>query len=270
MRLSWVFACLLVTVGCVGPHSTGALWAQQSLEQELVIGRQTEAERMAQMHAYELTLADEALAAERTRLSTAVQDCPGSSPRTMELSPGDRTRDAIRPRIGDDGPRQAAVAQLALADWRLRRAQATGAAHFCADARQALAAAASADAPATDTSVRGQPTATDALAGLGAATVTRDPRNSEVAADLAAREVALSNYALGYADTVRARTPLPQYLAAVYGGVLLDVDSPPSLNIWMPGPTENPFTAEAAVDLLAPLYPQWEPDALFLALQPTQ
>jgi hypothetical protein len=253
MRLSWVFACLLVTVGCVGPHSTGALWAQQSLEQELVIGRQTEAERMAQMHAHELTLADEALAAERTRLSTAVQDCPGSSPRTMELSPGDRTRDAIRPRIGDDGPRQAAVAQLALADWRLRRAQATGAAHFCADARQALAAAASADAPATDTSVRGQPTATDALAGLGAAAVTRDPRHSEVAA-----------------DTVRARTPLPQYLAAVYGGVLLDVDSPPSLNIWMPGPTENPFTAEAAVDLLAPLYPQWEPDALFLALQPTQ
>ena len=35
MRLVLPLACLLL-VGCAGPHSTGALWAQQNLEQELV------------------------------------------------------------------------------------------------------------------------------------------------------------------------------------------------------------------------------------------
>src|SRR3982074_3368740 len=56
MRLSPALACLLLMVGCVGPHSTGALWAQQNLEQELILGRQTEAERLAKLHAYELVL----------------------------------------------------------------------------------------------------------------------------------------------------------------------------------------------------------------------
>jgi len=63
MRLLVLISCLLLLVGCAGPHSTGALWAQQNLEQELVIGRQTDAERVARIHAYELTLADESLAA---------------------------------------------------------------------------------------------------------------------------------------------------------------------------------------------------------------
>jgi hypothetical protein len=79
--------------------------------------------------------------------------------------------------------------------------------------------------------------------------------------------LAVSNYALGYVDTIRARAPLPQYLAAVYGGVLVDVDTPPRLNIWVPSPTENAGTREGAVDVLAPLYPQWEPDAIYAALR---
>src|SRR5882762_8326509 len=95
-------SCLLVTVGCVGAHSTGALWAQQNLENELVNGRQTDAERAARTHAYELTLADEALAAERARIGLAMQDCPGATRQTLQISTGDRARDAIRVRIGDD------------------------------------------------------------------------------------------------------------------------------------------------------------------------
>jgi hypothetical protein len=259
MQLLVSVSCLLVMVGCVGPHSTGALWAQQNLEQELVLGRQTDAERIAQLHAYELTMADESLAAERARLGLAVQDCPGAARQTMQLSPGDRLRDSIRLRIGDDAQRQAAVAQVALADWRLRRAQATGEARLCDEARQALSG-----------SVNIESNSADVLSGLGSATVTRDPRHPEVVADQTTPELTLSNYALGYADTVRARAPLPQYLAAVYGGVLLDVDSPPALNIWVPVSIENAYTPEIAVDLLAPVYPQWEPDALYAALQPQQ
>jgi len=258
MRLSSALACLLLAVGCVGPHSTGALWAQQNLERELVIGRQTEAERLGKLHAYELGLADESLAAERVRLSSALQDCPGAQRQTLQLSPGDRIRDTIRVRVGEDVPRQAAVAQLALADWRLRRAQATGEAHFCADARQAL----------SGTTSLGESNVPDVLTQLGSATVTRDSRNATNPVDETAMAVSLSNYALGYSDSVRARAPLPQYLAAVYGGVLLDVDRPPALNIWVP--SEQAFAPASAVDVLAPAYPQWEPDALFEALRPKQ
>jgi hypothetical protein len=255
MRLVVSVSCLLMMVGCVGPHSTGALWAQQNLEQELILGRQTEAERLGKLHAYELSLADEALASERARLGTALQDCPGMARQTLQLSPGDRTRDSIRLRIGDDALRNTAVAQVALADWRLRRAQATGDGRFCDDARQAL-----------NGSQIVKPTIPDRLAQLGSATVTRDPQHSGVPAEQTATELSLSHYALGYTDTVRARAPLPQYLAAVYGGSLLDVDPAPSLNVWVPG--DQAFTPEMAVDLLAPVYPQWEPDALYSALLP--
>jgi len=253
-------------VGCVGPHSSGALWAQQNLEQELIIGRQTEAERLGKLHAYELALADESLASERMRLSSALQDCPGATRLNLQLSPGDRVRDSVRVRIGEDAPRHAAVAQLALADWGLRRAQAAGAAHFCDDARQALSGTSSV---ASNTS--------DVLAQFGSATVTRGVQTASVPsasalpaneADPAIAGLTLSNYALGYTDTVRARAPLPQYLAAVYGGVLLNVDPPPSLNIWVP--SDQAFTPESAVDLLAPVYPQGEPDAIYTALQPKQ
>jgi hypothetical protein len=263
-------SCLLLIVGCVGPHSSGALWAQQNLEQELVSGRQLDAERVAALHAYELALADESLTAERARLALAAQDCPGAA-RQLQLSPGDRTRDSIRLRIGDNALRQTAVAQLALIDWRMRRAHATGDARFCDDARLALAVPTAADGIAAISvtgSLNGQPSTDDPLAALGWATVARTPRGAGAVPDQAAMELSLSNYALGYTDTVRARAPLPQYLAAVYGGVLLDVDAPPALNIWVP--SNQAFTAESAVDLLAPVYPQWEPDALFVALQSKQ
>src|SRR5207302_11223270 len=95
----------------------------------------------------------------------------------------------------------------------------------------------------------------DGLAQLGSATVTRSPRSATASTEETAMELALSNYALGYTDAVRARAPLPQYLAAVYGGALVDVDTPPALNIWVP--TDQAFTPESAVDLLAPTYPQW-------------
>lgn len=256
MRLLVAFSCVLL-VGCVGPHSTGALWAQQNLEQELVIGRQTEAEKLGKLHGYELALADEAMASDRARLSVALEDCPGAVRQGLQLSSGDRVRDAIRVRSGDDVQRQAAVAQLALADWRLRRARATGDAQFCNDARQALGGSASA-----------APNTSDVLGSLGFATVARDPRSVSAPTDETEAELSLSNYALGYVDTVRARAPLPQYLAAVYGGVLVNVDPPPALNVWLP--SAQAFTREDAVDLLAPAYPQWEPDALFVALQPHQ
>jgi hypothetical protein len=285
MRLSLALACVLLLAGCAGPHSTGALWAQQNLEQELVVGRQPEAERVGKLRAYELALADESLTAERGRIDLALQDCPGAARKPLELSAGDRLRDTIRLRIGDDATRQADLALVALSDWRLRRAQATAETHFCAEARQALASSIGGDARAADSltgAVSGQPNAADLLAGIGSATVTRArpptlgaadwttlSTDSSSSADGAAATLPMvSHYALGYVDTVRARAPLPQYLAAVYGGVLLDVESPPSLNIWVPGPSENPFTAESAVDLLAPVYPQWEPDAIYATLRP--
>ncbi len=273
MRLFVSVSCLLLMVGCVGPHSSGGLWAQQNLEQELVIGRQTDAERVAIAHAYELRLADESLAAERARLGQALQVCPGAARQALQLSPGDRIRDTIRLRIGEDASRQAAVAQQALADWRLRRAQATGDARFCDDARQALAPPAAADgrtALSVTGSLNGQPSSENPLAVLGWATVSRGPRSAGVVADQPAIELSVSNSALGHTDTVRARAPLPQYLAAVYGGVLLDVDSPPALNMWVPVPIDNAFTSEIAVDVLAPVYTQWEPDALLVALKPQQ
>jgi hypothetical protein len=67
----------------------------------------------------------------------------------------------------------------------------------------------------------------------------------------------VSNYALGYLDTVQAPSPLPQYLAAVYGGSLQALPYAPL----------DAETAQTAVDRAAPAYPQWEPDALYAALR---
>jgi hypothetical protein len=249
MRLTLVLACALV-VGCLGPHSSGALWALRNLDQELESGRQTDTQRAAQAHAYELGLADEALQAERTRIAATLQDCPGVARQPLAVSAGDRVRDAIRLRVGDDVVRQAAVANVALADWRVRRARATAQARFCDDARQALI-----------TSASGEPSTSDLLAGLGSATVTRDPRHALVAAESGQSPTLLtvSHYALGYVDAVRAPAPLPQYLAAVYGGVVVGNERPPAL---------NGQTPEGMVDRLAPAYPQWEPDAIYQALRP--
>ena len=211
------------------------------------MGRLTDAQRADRMHAYELTLADESLAAERGRIDLALQDCPGAARRPLEVSAGDGIRDSVRLRVGDNPARLAVVAQLALADWRLRRARATAQTRFCDEARQALNGPSSAD-----------PNAADLLAGLGAATVTRDARETGASVDASPIMLVLSNYALGYTDAVRAATPLPQYLAAVYGGVVVDGGRPAEL---------NGQTPEALVDRLAPRYPQWEPDAIYAALR---
>jgi len=69
--------------------------------------------------------------------------------------------------------------------------------------------------------------------------------------------VALGLYATQSVDSVRAAAPLPQYLAAVYGGQVLVGTAPPDLGGRPP---------ESVVDDLAAAYPEWEPDALYAAL----
>ncbi|MGI9147249.1 MAG: hypothetical protein ACR2IK_11955 [Chloroflexota bacterium] len=253
MRVLVALGCLLL-VGCTGPHSTGALWAQQNLEQETALFRLSDAQRADRARAFELSLADETLASERARIESGLQDCPASvgQPRSLAVSVGDRARDALRIRAQADPVRLNSLALVALADWRLRRARATGDAQFCADARQALAGPAISDFKAADTEAL-----TDLLTGLGTATVTRDPRLGSVADEAWPPSVALSNYALGLVDTVQARAPLPQYLAAVYGGELLGPSVAPAL---------QGETPESVVDRLAPAYPEWEPDALYAAI----
>ena len=99
----------------------------------------------------------------------------------------------------------------------------------------------------------------DPFSGLGMATVSRDPLHGVVADPAWPASVALSNYALGYVDTVQAMAPLPQYLAATYGGgLVLGTATGPALIA-----AETP---ESLVDRFAPAYPEWEPDALYAAL----
>jgi hypothetical protein len=266
MRRLLALGCLLL-VGCAGPHSTGALWSLQNQQREAVMFSQTDAQRAEAARAYELSLADESLAAERARVEVALLDCPGR-PRAMAISSGDAVRDSIRVRAQADAARLTAVAQVALADWRLRRAWATGEARFCEAARAALTAAPT-----------GTPTAGDPLlARLGQATVTRHPtasgatvggepgqqdltapgdRTRQVRTPAADPLIALSLYATQSVDTVRAAAPLPQYLAAIYGGQLLAGAATPDLGGQSP---------EEVVDDLAPAHPEWEPDALYAAL----
>ena len=277
MRRLLALGCLLL-VGCAGPHSTGALWSLQNQQREAVVFSQTDAQRAQAARAYELSLADESLAAERARVEVALLDCPGR-PRAMAISSGDAVRDSIRVRAQADAARLTAVAQVALADWRLRRARATGEARFCEAARAALTAAPT-----------GSPTAGGPLlARLGQATVTRHPtasgatvggdprvlrttmggepgqqdltapgdRTRQVRTPAADPLIALSLYATQSVDTVRAAAPLPQYLAAIYGGQLLAGAATPDLGGQSP---------EEVVDDLAPAHPEWEPDALYAAL----
>ncbi|HLZ30368.1 MAG TPA: hypothetical protein VKV73_23855 [Chloroflexota bacterium] len=250
MRLSVALGCLLL-VGCTGPHSTGALWAQRDIEQETILYRLSDAQRVDRVRALELALADDVLAAERARITAGLSDCPGpGDSQSLAPSIGDKPRDTVRIQAGDDPARLASVAQIALADWRLRRARGTGEVHFCDQARQALAAVVSAQRSG------------DLLGAPGTATVTRDPSHALAGAvETWPGDTALSNYALGYVDTVQALTPLPQYLAAVYGGVLLEPPKAPPL---------NGATPESLVDQFAPAYPEWEPDALYAALTTTQ
>src|SRR5919202_464778 len=109
----------LLLAGCAGPHSTGALWSLQNQEREGVVFGLTDAQRAEAARADELRLADESLAAERARVTAALDDdCPGER-RPLAISSGDTVRDTIRLRAQADAARRVAVAQVALADWRL-------------------------------------------------------------------------------------------------------------------------------------------------------
>jgi hypothetical protein len=253
MRLNVVFgavsAALLTTgVACAGPHSSGALWSSQYFEQERAYFGQTDDEHRAQAQKFELGLADESLAAENTRLDAELQICPG--PRTaLTASSSDALRDGIRVHAQADPERLGQLSRIALADWYLRRARASGNTRFCD-----LARAARSQPPATQG-------ATDWLATLPAATVSHDQRQLSVRAPLGTDTAAgtLSSYVLGSVDTVHASAPLPQYLALVYGGFLSsEADAPPPVDA---------ETAATLVDRQAPAYPNWEPDALYAALR---
>ena len=284
MRLALVLGTLLLA-GCAGPHSSGALWAQQNLEREAALFRLSDEQRAQGAAAFELSLADEILASERSRIEAALQDCPGER-RPLVLSSGDTVRDTVRLRAQADGARLTALAQIALADWRIRRAQATGEGRLCDAARQALssppapaparapasasasalapaapaaAAAAAAPAPAAASASAPAPMPVAGVLGsLGEATVSRDARQpGPTAGGDGEPLVQLSLYATQSVDAIRARAPLPQYLAAVYGG---------QLTLTMARPDLGGQSPEAVVDDLAPAYPEWEPDALYAAL----
>ena len=90
---------------------------------------------------------------------------------------------------------------------------------------------------------------------LGMATVTRDPRTSIPPQEDGQIATSVSKYALGVIDTLRAPSPLPQYLALVYGGEIE--------NRTVSAPSD---TAAERVDEFAAAYPEWEPDALYAAL----
>jgi hypothetical protein len=237
---------VLSAVACAGPHSTGALWAQQNLDQERAMYQLSDAQRAGIAQAFELSLADESLQAERARITAGLQNCPLPL-EALAISPGDRVRDGIRMQSQADPTRRTEVAQLALADWYTRRANATGDTRYCERARSSLVTPASSE----DASA-------DLLANVPAATVSRDQSDPVPPLGTDQPLVLLSAYALGAVDSVSAPAPLPQYLAAVYGGF---ISSQPVL---------DEESAANVVDRQAPAYPDWEPDALYAALRGAQ
>lgn len=242
-----------LSAACAGPHTTGALWAQQNLEQERTMFQLTDAQRAGLAQTFELGVADGMLQTEQARITAELQNCPGPR-QPLAISPGDVVRDGIRAQSQSEPGRLAAVARLALADWYVRRATATGNAQQCDRARAALAGTAASGANAVPT------VAADLLSRVPAATVVRDQR---AAAPIPASTTdpplaTLSAYALGAVDSVSAAAPLPQYLAAVYGGF---VSSEAVL---------DEEAAAALVDQQAPAYADWEPDALYAALRGAQ
>ena len=204
----------------------------------------SDAQRASIAQAFENGLADEALQTERQRITTELQNCPGP-PQALGLSSGDSVRDTIRVRAADDAQQLAAVAQLAQADWYTRRAAASGNPVFCERAQSAL----NGSLPS--------PGAGDLLDGIPLATVSRDPRDPSDGVPLTSDPplVTLSEYALNYVDSVTAAAPLPQYLAAVYGGQVSG------------SAVRDQEAAADLVDMEAPEYPDWEPDALYAALR---
>ena len=242
-----VLCCL--TAGCAGPHSSGSLWAQQNLEREAALFKLGDAQRAEQATAFELSLADEALAAERARITAELRGCPGPR-QPLTVSPGDKVRDGIRVRAQGDSTRLAQVAQLAMADWQVRRAGATGRSELCDAAGGTL--------QGMNLSAPGSSQSQGLLRSSADGVVTRDPRQTTAPIDTQPPTVTVSNYALGYSEVVHAASPLPEYLAYVYGGYL---------NLDGGGSGLDEATAAERVDLEASAYPEWEPDALYAAFR---
>jgi hypothetical protein len=247
LGLASVVSVVALSVGCAPAPSSGGLWSQQELQQELAMFRLSDAQRADGARAYQLSVADSVLTSERSRLEALAANCPGPS-QALDISPGDRVRDGIRIQVEGDAGHLASVAQLSLADWQLRRAAATGDARFCDQARASLAGQAQA---ASHTQV-------DPFTSPRTATVVRDPAHAGLVLDNPPVDRALSSYAVQAADGVRASSPLPEYLAAVYGGTAT-ATAPISL--------PSDLSAEQLVDQLAPAHPDWEPDALYAALR---
>src|SRR5579859_5783877 len=109
MRLPVALACLLL-VGCAGPHTTGGLWAQQNLDRELQMFHLSDAQRADQARTFEYGLADQTLAAERSRIQAGLRDCPGGVRQPLAVSTGDRSRDTVRIQAQGDATRLNAVA----------------------------------------------------------------------------------------------------------------------------------------------------------------
>jgi hypothetical protein len=206
----------------------------------------SDAERAAAAHTFERSVADATLNGERDRLHHLLLDCPGASREAFAVSSFDRVRDGARVQAVDDEARLATLSSLALADWHLRRARATGQTGPCEIARQALAGSL---APAPRSSL------IDRLV-TESATVARDPAHPGAVLGEAADVEALSAYAMGWSDAVRVSAPLAAYLSAVYGGVATDL-SRPDLGGQSP---------EDLVDHYAAAYPAYEPDALYALL----
>jgi hypothetical protein len=245
MRLRLTVGLFLLITACAPPHSNGAVWAQQNLDAERIMFQLGDAQRAQRAAQYALSVVDVELNRERERLSDALQACPGLA-EPLRLSASDRLRDGLRIEVQGEPARLAQISNLALADWYVRRAAASRDVSFCSRASDALRGI-----------VAAPTSGGDLLAGSPIGTVMRDVAESPaIAPSTSPPLVALSNYALGYLDAVSAPAPLPQYLAGVYGGVLEDAS-----------PIEDPETAEGMVDAQAPAYPQWEPDALYLALR---
>src|SRR3954452_6909725 len=137
-RLGGLSIALLVLAGCAPGPSDGGLWDRQGGRQGGVVGNLSTAQRSAAAHATELGLVDAQLASEDTRLSTALDMCPGAERAGLQASPADPLRDSMRIRASADAQRLAHVSNQALADWYLRRARQTGKADQCTKARAAL------------------------------------------------------------------------------------------------------------------------------------
>jgi hypothetical protein len=239
MRRLLPLVLVLVGIGCAGPHSSGALWAQQNLEAERAAFRLGDARRAQLAQEFELSIADDSLSAEVQRIRAELQACP--APRAaFNPSEQDKLRDGIRLHVESGAARLAKLSDVAVADWFVRRASATGDSGFCARAAQAL------NGESADPPVR------DVLNGIPTATVARFAAATPAVPDVAT----LSNYALGFVDVLTASAPLPQYLAVVYGGAVVDG-----------APTLSAESAAIKVDTQAAAYPEWEPDALYAALR---